>query len=147
MIAVGARARELPLEPCAALALGGAVPPLVTRLLELDEERLSRMRAVRGRLFLLIQGGANDLPWSEGLLYLGKDEAAPRVLLPTTTAPSVPSALFERALARRCADAALAGPWAVCLEPRLVISVASAQPLSRQRVRTLLDLPPTAEPS
>lgn len=141
MIAVELRVREPPLVPSAALALHDATSALLARLMELDEARLSRLLIVRGVDFLLIQGSAADLPWAEGLIYLGKDEAAPQLLLPTSHAPNVPSTLFERALARHCKSGspALLGPWAVSLEPPLVISLAEARPLSLQSVRRLLE--------
>jgi hypothetical protein len=148
MISVGTRVREPALVPCAALAFREAVRPLLVRLLELDEPRLLRLRALRGREFLLIQGNADDLPWSDGLIYLGKDEAAPRLLLPTTLAPNVPSALFERGLARHCATGPRpsTAPWAVSLEPPLVVSLAEARPLSLRAARAWLDLSPLIEP-
>jgi len=140
MIAVGARARERALEPCAALALEESVPALLVHLLELDETRLSRLSAVHGPRFLLVLGETEDLPWTFGISYLGKDAGAPRLLLPTTLAPSVPSALFERAVALHCAE--LPAPWAVSLEPPRVISVSRAASLSRARVRGLFEARP-----
>jgi hypothetical protein len=115
---------------------------LVARLLELDEQRLSRLRAVRGGDFLLLQGSPGDLPWCDGLIYLGKDEAAPQLLLPTTLTPNVPTALFERALTRYCqsSPAPLLGPWAVSFEPSLLISLAESRPLSPERVRHWFDV-------
>ena len=141
MIPVEARVREPPLAPGAALALREIANALLTRLLDWDEARLSRLHAVRGPDFLLVRGSASDLPWSDGLIYLGKDEAAPQLLLPTSLAPNVPSPLFERALARHCqaGTPAMPGPWAVSFEPPLVISLAEARPLSEQVVRRWLE--------
>jgi len=148
MISISSRVREPALVPCAALALNDAVPPLLARLLELDEARLSRLRAVHGNGFLLVQGTSSDLPWSDGLLYLGKDEAAPRLLLPTALAPNVPSPLFERALARHCQKGPhpLPAPWAVSFEPPRLISVAEARPVSLDRARAWLAVPSLGEP-
>lgn len=137
MISVNARPRERALTPCAALAWADAVPALLTRLAELDPARLARLRAVHGTRFLLVLGEGDDLPWVDGLTFLGKDEGAPRLLLPTTHAPTVPSALFERAVARHCSE--LSPPWAVTLEPPCAFSVSRAEPLSLARVRGLLE--------
>ena len=142
MISIDARVRESALAPSAVLALREVALSLVARLLELDEQRLSRLRAVRGAEFLLLQGSPSDLPWCDGLIYLGKDEAAPQLLMPTTLTPNVPTALFERALARHCQSnpAPLLGPWAVSLEPPLLISLAESRPLSLERVRRWFDV-------
>ncbi|HYQ04722.1 MAG TPA: hypothetical protein VER96_38875 [Polyangiaceae bacterium] len=142
MISIDARMREAALVPSAALALREVTQSLVARLLELDEQRLSRLRAVRGADFLLLQGSSSDLPWCDGLIYLGKDEAAPQLLLPTTVTPNVPTALFERALVRHCQSipAPLLGPWAVSFEPPLLISLAESRPLSPERVRRWFDV-------
>lgn len=147
MIAIEPRVREPPLAPCAVLALRAAADALLARLRALDEARLSRLQAVRGAHFLLVQGNARDLPWSDGLIYLGKDAAAPQLLLPTAQAPNVPSALFERALARHCRSGprGLPGPWAVSFDPPLVISLAESRALSLQTVRRLLEASPPVE--
>src|SRR4051812_11035522 len=127
MISLTARPREHALTPCAALAWADAVPALLTRLAELDPARLAQLRAVHGSRFLLLLGESDALPWVDGLTFLGKDEGAPRLLLPPTHTPSVPSALFEHALARHCPE--LSPPWAVTLDPARVLSVSRAEPL------------------
>jgi len=133
MIAPGVSARAEPLVASAALALGPAATRLLERLLQLDDARLLRLRGVAGDGLVLICGAAADLPWSDGVLYLGRDDSAPRLLLPTTTGPNLPSALLERAVARRFEDRAseLTSPWAVCFEPPLLIPTGNALPLSR----------------
>lgn len=69
------------------------------------------------------------LVWVDGVIYLGRDEAAPSLLLPTTLEPDVPPALFERALLKRLHHAA---PIAVLPAQQIVTSVSSARPISRQ---------------
>ena len=133
MIAPSVSARAEPLATSAALALGPAARRLVERLLQLDDARLLRLRGVAGHGLVLVRGAAEDLPWAEGVLYLGQDESAPRLLLPTAIGPNLPSAVLERAIARRLEkDAALLmSPWAVCFEPPLVIPSGNALPLRR----------------
>ncbi|MCB9564908.1 MAG: hypothetical protein H6708_31365 [Kofleriaceae bacterium] len=50
---------------------------------------------------LAVVGDAARLPWVDGVAYLGRDLAAPSLLVPTTLAPDAPPALVERALRAR----------------------------------------------
>jgi hypothetical protein len=59
---------------------------------------------VSGPDVLLVVG--DELPWADGVVYLGRDPDAPKLLLPTTLMPEVPVDLFERALLHKFADAA-----------------------------------------
>ncbi len=150
MIALASSPRSDPLVACAVLSVAGSVLPLARRLLELDDERLSRLRIVYGSQFLLVSGKLEDLPWVDGVQYLGRDANAPRLLLPTTLGPSVPCSVFERAVARRCAQnkPALAPPWGVSLEPALIFSIGNAQPIVQADLETLLGAaPPSPSPS
>jgi hypothetical protein len=51
---------------------------------------------------LLLVGQAAGELWTDGVLYLGHDPAAPSLLLPTALEPGVPLPLWERALRREC---------------------------------------------
>ena len=55
---------------------------------------------------LLLIGAAEELPWVDGVVYLGRDPEAPSLLLPTTLEPDVPAPLFERAILARARAAA-----------------------------------------
>lgn len=128
--------RAEPLVPCAALALGADVDALAERVLRLPDSRLARLRGVAGRDFMLVCGSADDLPWSEGVRYLGRDPDAPALLLPTAVTLTVPLTLFERAIRRRMQEHARTepAPWAISFAPWLIIATGGAQAVSRARV-------------
>ena len=93
------RARATPLAPAAMAAVGEAARVLGGRLLHRDDEALGRLEGVCGEHLLLLIGAEADLPWVDGVTYLGRDPAAPALLLPTAIEPSVHPRLLERALA------------------------------------------------
>lgn len=125
--------RVKPLAPCAALGLGPAALALVERLLQLAPEQLERLRGVASPDAVVVLGLGDDLPWSEGIVYLGQEPEAPELLLPCVVAPSVPAPLLFGALKLRFAGE-LRAPCAVWLEPPLVISLAEAQTLNTARL-------------
>jgi hypothetical protein len=125
--------RVKPLAPCAALGLGAAALALVERLLQLEPEQLERLRGVASPDAVVVLGQGDDLPWCEGIAYLGQQSEAPELLLPCAVAPSVPAPLLLGALKLRFAGE-LRAPCAVWLEPPLVISVAEAQTLNAARL-------------
>ena len=119
--------REDPLDPVCVVgigAVGRALARVVRARISHDGERLSGMVA---RDIVLFMGEAGRLPWVDGVLYLGRDPRAPRLLLPTQQGPSVPIDAFERAIRRRAPH--LAGPLAILLEPARILSVAEARPV------------------
>jgi hypothetical protein len=95
------RPREPPLLPCAVAAQGDAAIALARRAA--TSGRSLSCVAANGLIVLL--GSAEDLPWVDGALYLGRDPNAPNLLLPTALAPTVPADLVERALTKRFASA------------------------------------------
>jgi hypothetical protein len=131
MLRVGQAPRIHPLTPCAALALGPSTLAFLARLLQLPEPRLLRLRGVAGRDFLLALGSAEDLPWCDGLHYLGREPGTPELLLPCAETSNVPPTLLLRALSERFKSENLRAPFAVSFEPALVVPVADAQPLSQ----------------
>lgn len=131
MASVGAELRAAPLPPGAALALGKSARALCERLLALPEERLARLRGVAGSELLLVLGAEEDLPWSDGVAYLGREPELPELLLPCSLRPTAPAPLLLRALLARFRQQGLHGPCAVLFEPPLVVSLAAAQPLTR----------------
>jgi hypothetical protein len=128
------RGRALAL--CAVLGRGEAASALFRRLRELSEERLLRLRAARAGDALLVCGDAPDLPWADGVVYLGRDGEAPSLLLPTTLTVEQPIALLERALSKRLETEHDAGPppWALGFSPWLVMSAGTAQPNVRSKL-------------
>jgi hypothetical protein len=88
------RRRPLPAE--AAIACGRLSAALGRRLLE--DARASRFRAAAAGGCLLIAG--SDLPWMDGIVYLGVDRGAPSLWLPTQLQPDFPLDLLEAAIRR-----------------------------------------------
>jgi hypothetical protein len=114
-IAIELVPREPPLEAVAAVALGAAACALGRRLLAGSDEQLAELRGLTGMTgmtglagmtgatrapLLAVLGDVAALPWVDGIVYLGRDAEAPRLLLPTTLRPSVTAALFEAAVLR-----------------------------------------------
>lgn len=135
-ISVVWRPRRTPLDPIGVAARGEAARALARRLLARDDETLARMSGAAAPDVLVVLGPSADLPWADGAVYLGKDAAAPSLLLPTTREPSVPLPLVERALAR-AADAP--PPFAVLLDPPLLTSLEAARPILRTTLQSWLD--------
>ena len=129
------RPRRTPLDPVGVAARGLAARALAQRLLARDDEALARLSGAAARDLLVVLGDSADLPWADGAVYLGKDAAAPSLLLPTTREPSVPLPLVERAFARA---AAAPPPFAVLLDPPLLTSLEAARPILRRTLETWL---------
>jgi hypothetical protein len=123
------RAREWPLAPIAVAAHGEVAIAFAHRLLALEDESLATLKGVAGEGLLILLGDEESLIWVDGVTYLGRDEAAPALLVPTTLEPDVPMALLERALVKRLNEAA---PIAVLLDPPIIASVSLARPISRE---------------
>jgi hypothetical protein len=124
--------------PLSALAVAGVGPvalALARRVLEAGDAALARWSGVAGPGVLVLLGDTESLPWVEGVVYLGRDAAAPSLLLPCTLAPDVAPALLERALLTR----AQAGtPLAVLPRSDSLVPVGAARPVSRDTVRAWL---------
>lgn len=126
--------RFAPLSPVAVAARGAAGRALADRLLMRDPDATTRLEGVTWRDLILLVGAEADLPWSDGAIYLGRDPAAPELLLPTALLPSVPLPLLERALRRQAANAAL--PLAVLPQPEpVLLPVGRARPVDRDRLK------------
>lgn len=129
--------REPPLIPCAVAASGDAASRLAERLLKLDVSISSRLYGVAGPTTLLVLGEEANLPWVDGVSYLGRDPAAPGLLLPTHIEPLVPTAnLLERALRHRFAK--LAPPLAMLPNTMTVISCHGALQLLPSKIEAWL---------
>jgi len=97
-------ARAIPLPIAGAAAAGAAAHALGQRLAALDDDALHGLAAVAGADLLVVLG--QGVPWIDGIAYLGRDPAAPALLLPTALAPTVPAAVLERAVLARIGSAA-----------------------------------------
>lgn len=122
--------REPPLAPVALAAFGAAARALKARLLRESDASLAALRGVAGDDVMVVSGETSSLPWIEGACWLGRDLAAPSLLLPTTERPSVDVGLFERALSRGELGPP---PLAVLLRGGglTVVSMAEARAISR----------------
>ena len=102
--------RDPPLAPCAVVAEGPCATALAERLLaEGRDDR--RGLASPGERRLLVVG--DDLPWVDGVRWLGVDPAARGLFLPTTLQPTLPVPLLAEAVRRRVGLPAVALPGAV----------------------------------
>jgi hypothetical protein len=131
------RPRPRPLEPAGVAARGAAARALAGRLLARGDEELARLSGVAGPELLIALGAPDDLPWVDGVSYLGRDPDAPLLLLPTNRQPSVHPRLLQDALLRR--DARLTPPLAVLLGPDLLVSTAPARPIARRVLENALE--------
>lgn len=121
-------ARDTPLLPAAVAAHGPASVRLARRLLQLPDESLAQLEGIAGQQLILVQGSEQQLPWVDGVQYLGVDPAAPFLLLPTNYRPSLPEAFVQRALLKK---AECSGRIAVLPVPLLLVPLNSARPVSR----------------
>lgn len=130
--------REPTLSPRGAVAEGEAARVWARRMLGLRDEALAGLRGVAGDGVLAVIADACEVPWCDGLRWMGRDPDAPAVWTPTTTRPSVSAALIERALAAR---AGTPSPWMIWPdEARLrVVSLATARAVDRERLRAWLE--------
>ena len=117
--------RPVALAPQGLAAQGSAARRLARRLLSREAGDLALLTGVAGPGLLVLLGAAETLPWEEGVVYLGHDDAARSILVPTTLTPTVPLSLLARALSR-----VPGAPEPLALLPDgVVASVAQARPL------------------
>jgi hypothetical protein len=127
--------RATPLAARAAVAQGAAARALGRRLLDGDDERLALLSAVAGRDLLLVLGDSDDLPWVDGVTYLGSERETPALLVPTALAPSVPVAVLDRAVrARLDGEPGAGGLAAVLVEPLRLVPCHAARAIARDRL-------------
>jgi hypothetical protein len=125
------------LSPVAAVAFGERARALAVRLLALDESHRERLTASVANAMLIVGGDAADLPWIDGILYLGVDAEAPELLLPTTSCPSVPVDLFARAITSRFKSQPR--PLAVVHDPPSVIPLGALRRIDRGALQKWLE--------
>ncbi len=126
------RLRFDPLTPIAVVAVGDVALRLARRLLLLPDDALARLCGVAAPGVLAVSGPEPDLPWVNGVQYLGRDARAPTLLLPTAVVPAAPLQLMERALVAGSGGAP--APLAVLLDPLRVIPLGGARPIERARL-------------
>jgi len=127
--------RDEVLEPAAVVGLGPVARRLGERLLKCTDAQLGHWKGLTATGLLIVLGA--DLPWVDGVEYLGRDLEAPRLLLPTALRPSIGVELFERAIVRRAVE--LSPPLAVVWSSPTIVSVASALAIRRERLQRWLE--------
>jgi hypothetical protein len=126
----------VPLDARAVVASGAAAKALGRRLVELDDTALRSLAAVAGDDVIIVLGEASALPWADGVVYMGRDESAPDLLLPTVLAPTVPPAVLEAAV-RKIVQRAT--PVAVVPTPARLIPCGSARSIDRALLAAWLE--------
>jgi len=135
------RPRQTPLRPVGAAARASAGRMLAKKLLGWPDERLAELQGVAGTGLIIVLGGEPALPWVDGICYLGRDDAAPSLLLPTSPQPSVPISLLERAVIAHVRDSASRTglPLAILAAPPPIACVAGARVISRDFLQIWLE--------
>lgn len=129
------RPRSEPLPALAVAATGPAAVALARRALQAPEQVLSHWSGVAGPGVLVLQGESHSLPWVDGVLYLGREPAAPSLLLPCTLVPTVAPALLERALVLHGRHPT---PLAVLPQAGQLIPLGPARPVARSTLAAWL---------
>lgn len=128
--------RETPLSARAVAASGSSARALAHRLAALDDTALSALVAVANADLLVVLGEASALPWVDGVIYLGRDDAAPELLLPTALAPTVPPAVLEASVRTMVSRAA---PIAVLPAQARLVPCGLARAIDRARLVAWLE--------
>jgi hypothetical protein len=129
--------RKIVLAPIAAYAHGAAAIELAHKLSKWPADRLAKLSGVSTKNTIVVLAQQEDeLPWVDGIQYLGKDPAAPQLLLPTALAPDVHAGLFERAIAGK---ARTVGLIAVVPDPPAIIPMKPALPLTVAKLAAFLE--------
>lgn len=131
--------RDEPLVARGAVAQGDVATDYALRLLTLRDDALRGLRGVAGDGLLVVTAERLEVPWFDGLRWMGRDPDAPNVWLPTTERPSVSAALIERVLSGRAGLEP--SPWMIwCEAGRVrVVSLATARALDRSRIESWLE--------
>ena len=127
--------REQPRIPAAVVGFGDVAKDLARKLLASDQAKWPSLKGVAAADGIILLGEAASLPWVDGVSYLGSDERAPHLLLPTNREPNVPLDLLQQALIERSSFP----PTLALIETRnTVVSLALARELSRDVLRSRL---------
>lgn len=121
--------------PTAVVGFGDIAKDLARKLLTYDDARWASLKGVATSDGILVLGEAESLPWIDGVSYLGSDEHAPHLLLPTNREPNVPLDLLQQALIDR---SPFPPPLALIETKNTVVALAQARELSRDVLRSWL---------
>ena len=120
--------RQEPRVPAAVVAFGDVAKDLARKLLRSDDAKWPSLKGVATSDGIVLLGEAESLPWVDGVSYLGSDERAPHLLLPTNREPNVPLDLLQQALIER---SPFPPPLALIEARNIVVSLAQARELHR----------------
>lgn len=121
------------LAPAAVIAFGETAITLAAKLLAFEDEWLQNLQGTAAERMILLLGDADFLPWTDGVVYLGRDSLMPSVLLPTTLRPAIPFDFFQPGLNENFKAFA---PFAVL--PEKIIPFGKARVLSRRILESWL---------
>lgn len=121
--------------PTAVAGFGDVAKDLARKLLTLDDTKWPSLKGVATSHVIVLLGEAVSLPWVDGVGYLGSDERAPHLLLPTNREPNVPLDLLQQALIER---SPFPPPLALIETRNTVVSLAQARELCRDALSSWL---------
>lgn len=127
--------RGEPRVPVAVVASGETAKELARKLLASDHTKWTSLRGVATSDAIVLLGEAESLPWVDGVSYLGSDDRAPHLLLPTNREPNVPADLLQQALVEQ---SPFPPPLAIIETRNTVVSLSQARELSRDALRSWL---------
>lgn len=113
--------REYSLVPQAVAACGVQLSrALANRLMKRQLSDLQKLQCVAGNGVFLVLGDELEIPWLDGVVYLGQERHT-TIYVPTILQPSVPISLLERALL--AAHPTLKPPIAVLPTVSIIVSL------------------------
>jgi len=127
--------RTTPLIARGVAAAGAVARVLAHKLAALDDAALGALVAVANAEVIVVLGEASALPWVDGVSYLGRDDAAPDLLLPTAALPSVPPAVLQAAIRAMGVQV----PVAVLAAPARLVPCGLARTIDRGRLVAWLE--------
>lgn len=104
-------------------------------LLDLDSERVARLRGSYSSNTVLLLAEEDDLPWIPNATYLGQMESASNILIPTHMRPNFPIDWLARAIRLRFGE----GRYAIDPVRHQVFNVTKALNISVSKLRSLHD--------
>ncbi|MDZ4834303.1 MAG: hypothetical protein SGJ27_11050 [Candidatus Melainabacteria bacterium] len=129
--------REYPLAPQAVASCSAALARALTaKLLKKEESELRKLLCVAGKEVLLVIGEESDLPWLDGVVYIGQERNS-TIYIPTIWQASAPLPLLERALL--AANPSLMPPIAVLPFSSLIVSLAKPFIPDRQTLQSIME--------
>jgi MoxR-vWA-beta-propeller ternary system protein len=117
------------------VASGETAKELAKKLLSFDPTQWTNWKGIATSDTIVLLGEAESLPWVDGARYLGSDERAPHLLLPTNREPNVPADLLQQALIER---SPFPPPLAFVEGRNMVVSLSHARELSRDVLKSWL---------